>query len=129
MTRCGSPQSRTMASRMAAENHDARNASEVLHDGRRGRRKGDSPSSSSFFIVGVAFGSHFHQGVDIDPGDVDAVFEAQQIFQEDFREKGRRFEVQRPERLEDSGFNSAPSQPRASSCLEAIRHDPSQRKK
>ena len=64
---------------------DAGNAGEVLHDDPR-RRERD-------FMTGQRFRIPLQQRVDVALGDIDAVFEAQQIFQQDLQGKGQAVDV------------------------------------
>ena len=85
--------------RIAAEPHDglahgrkiddAGDAREVLHDDSRGR-EGD-------FMIGLCLGVPIQQSFDIVLGDIDAVFEAQEIFQQDLQGKGQAADIPRLE--------------------------------
>ena len=96
---------------------DARDAREVLHDDAR-RRKGD-------FMIGLRFRVPFQQSIDIGLGDIDAVLEAQEVFQQDLQGKGQAVDIERLERTETQDLILLRPHFERRSCVEAIRHDPS----
>ena len=116
--------------RIAAELHDgfahgrqiddARHAGEILHDDPR-RREGD-------LMAGRRLRIPLEQRLDVALGDVDAVFEAQQILQQDLQGKGQAVDVLRLQCSETQNVVLLRAHFERRSRLEAVRHDPSAEK-
>ena len=100
--------------------HDAGNAREVLHDDPR-RREGD-------FVTRQRLRIPFQQSLDVALGDIDAVLEAQEVFQQNLQGKGQAVDILRLERVETQDLVLLCAHLERRSCLEAIRHDPSTEK-
>ena len=79
--------------------------------------------------LGSAFGSHFEQRFDVALGDIDAVFEAQQIFQQDLQGEGQTIDIVRLECREIQNLILLRAHLERRSCIEAICHDPSTEKR
>ena len=72
--------------------HDARHAGEVLHDHPRG--------SEGDFMVGPRLRVPLEQRLDVGPGDIDAVLEAQQVFEQNLQREGQALDFVRLERTQ-----------------------------
>ena len=79
-------------------------------------------------MAGLRLRVPFQQGVDVASGDVHAVFEAQEIFQQNLQGKGQAADILRLEGGEAENFVLLRAHLQRRSCLEAIRHDPSTEK-
>jgi hypothetical protein len=99
---------------------DAGNAREVLHD--------DACGCKCDLVTGLRLRVPLQQSLDIVLGDVHAVFEAQEIFQQYLQGKGQAADVLLLERIEAQNFILLRAHFERRSRLEAIRHDPSTEK-
>ncbi len=102
------------------EIHDARHPGEILHDHPRG--------SEGDFMMGPRLRVPLEQRFDVGPGDIDAVLEAQEVFQQNLQRERQALDFVRLERTQAAYFVLLRAHLECGSCLETIRHDPSSEK-